>query len=327
MTSLQDVGKGESHMSRSLRHVLTAVAMVALLGGSAAAQDMTTSDVTRMQQTADQIGNDIVKLRQRDRSAARAMQAELDDLEEEIVYLKVKQRREHNVSRSEYMDVRDRLENLRQRVNGNDTYAGRYGRGSTSPDDRYPSDNRSPGDSRYPNDVATSTPGTIPSGTELDVRLQTALSSDTAQVEDRFEGTTVVDLRENGRVLIPAGSRVRGVVTAVREAGRVDRKGSLSLSFDQITINGRNFPIRGTVTDALESGGYKEDAGKIGTGAAVGGIIGGILGGVKGAIAGVLIGGGGVVAATEGQDVKLEPGTVLRMRLDQSLNVNNLTRR
>ena len=44
---------------------------------------MTTSDVTRMQQTVDQIGNDLVKLRQRDRAAARAMQAELDDLEDE----------------------------------------------------------------------------------------------------------------------------------------------------------------------------------------------------------------------------------------------------
>ena len=96
------------------------------------------------------------------------------------------------------------------------------------------------------------------------MRLETALSSDTNQVEDRFEGTTVVDLRENGRVLIPAGSRVRGVVTGVREAGRVDRKGSLTLSFDQITINGRTHPIRGSVTEALESGGYKEDAGKIG---------------------------------------------------------------
>ena len=63
------------------------------------------------------------------------------------------------------------------------------------------------------------------------MRLETALSSNTNQVEDRFEGTTVVDLRQNGRVLIPAGSRVRGVVTAVREAGRVDRKGSLSAQF------------------------------------------------------------------------------------------------
>ena len=317
-------------MPRSLRQLVMAVATVALLGGTAVAQDMTTSDVTRMQQTADQIGNDLVKLRQRDRAAARALQSELDDLEDEIIYLKVKLRRERSVPRVDYTDVRDRLENLRNRVNGNDTYAGRYGTGTSTrtPDDRYPSDStRYPSDStRYPNDVTSRTPGTIPTGTELDVRLQTALSSDTAQVEDRFEATTIVDLRENGRVIIPAGSRVRGVVTAVREAGRVDRKGSLSLSFDQITVNGRNYPIRGTVTDALESGGYRDDAEKIGAGAAVGGIIGGILGGVKGAIAGVLIGGGGVVAATEGQNVELAPGAVLRMRLDQPLNVNNLTR-
>lgn len=300
-------------MPRSVRQVLVTVAALAVLAGSATAQDMTTADVTRMEQSADQIGADLVKLRQRDRAAARAMQVELADLEDEVTYLKVKLRKERNVSRAEYLDVRDRLENLRDRVNGNDTSAGRYGRGS---DNTYPTETRS----------TTSSPGTIPSGTELDVRLQTALSSNTNQVEDRFEATTVVDLRENGRVLIPAGSRVRGVVTAVKEAGRVDRKGSLSLSFDQITINGRNYPIRGTVTQALESGGYREDVEKIGTGAAVGGIIGGILGGLKGAIAGVLIGGGGVVAATEGEDVDLAPGTVLRMRLDQPLAVRNLTR-
>jgi hypothetical protein len=97
----------------------------------------------------------------------------------------------------------------------------------------------------------------------------------------------------------------------------------LSLSFDQISIGGRNYAIRGSVVEALESGGYREDAERIGAGAAVGGIIGGILGGVKGAIAGVLIGGGGVVAATEGEDVELEPGAVLRMRLDQPLEVRS----
>jgi hypothetical protein len=122
-------------------------------------------------------------------------------------------------------------------------------------------------------------------------------------------------------VLIPAGSVVRGVVTAVDDAGRVERKGRLALSFDQITVGGRNYPTRGTVTEALEAGGYREDAGKIGTGAAVGGIIGGILGGFKGALAGILIGGGGVVAATEGQNVELPPGAVLRMRLDQPLAI------
>lgn len=301
-------------MPRSVRHLLVAIAAVAMLAGSAAAQDMTASDVQRLQQSADQIGADIVKLRQRDRTAARTLQAELDDLEEEIIYLKVKHRREGTVSRSDYTDVRDRLENLRGRVTGNDTYAGRYGTGSGSATTRGST-------------TATSAPGVVPEGTELDLRLGSPLSSDTNQVEDRFEATAVVDLRQDGRVLIPAGARVRGVVTAVEDAGRIDRKGRLSLSFDQISINGRNYPIRGSVTQVLEAGGYREDVEKIGAGAAVGGIIGGILGGLKGALAGILIGGGGVVAATEGEDVELPAGTVLRMRFDQDLDTRSTTRR
>lgn len=299
-------------MPRSVRQFFVALTAVAALAGPASAQDMTTGDVTRMEQNLDQIGSDILKVRQRDRAAARAFQAELADLEDEVTYLKVKLRRERNVSRADYMDVRDRIENLRNRVNGTDSYAGRYGRNvpGTTTDDRYPAT----GSTTIGN-------GVIPSGTELDVRLEQALSSDNNRVEDRFEATTVVDLREGGRVVIPSGSRVRGVVTAVRDAGRVERKGELQLSFDQITVNGRNYPIRGTVTQALESGGYKEDAEKIGAGAAVGAILGGILGGVKGAITGILIGGGGVVAATEGEDVNLPAGTILRMRLDQNLSV------
>jgi hypothetical protein len=51
----------------------------------------------------------------------------------------------------------------------------------------------------------------------------------------------------------------------------------------------------------------------------VGAIIGGILGGAKGAIAGILIGGGGVLVATEGKDVHLPEGTVLRVRFDNAV--------
>lgn len=43
--------------------------------------------------------------------------------------------------------------------------------------------------------------------------------------------------------------------------------------------------------------------------------------GIRGALAGILIGGGGTVIATEGNDVELKPGTVLRMRFDSALNV------
>jgi hypothetical protein len=161
----------------------------------------------------------------------------------------------------------------------------------------------------------------VPVGTELDVRLSAPLSSGTAVVEDRFEATTLVDLQNGNRVVIPAGAVLRGVVSSVTKAGRIERTGKLTLAFDQVTIGGRNYPIRATVTQALESEGVKGEAGRIGTGAGIGAIIGGILGGFKGAMAGILIGGGGTVAATEGKDVELPAGTVLRIRLDSGLDL------
>jgi hypothetical protein len=161
----------------------------------------------------------------------------------------------------------------------------------------------------------------VPVGTELDVRLQDSLSSNRNQVEDRFEATTMVDLREGDRVIVPAGSVLRGVVSSVQEAGRLDRQGRMTLAFDQITIDGRTYPLRATVMQALESEGVRGEAARIGTGAGVGAIIGGILGGFKGAITGILIGAGGTIAATEGTDVELPAGTVLRVRLDTGLDL------
>jgi hypothetical protein len=172
-----------------------------------------------------------------------------------------------------------------------------------------------------PVQVNESAPGTIPVGQELDVRLQTALSSETAAVEQRFEATTAVDLMQDGRVLIPAGSVVRGVVSDVKRPGRVDRVGSLTLSFDQIVVRGRTVPIRGMATQVFESGGIREEVGTAGAGAGVGGVIGGLIGGVKGAILGAVIGAGGAIAATEGKDIHLPAGSIIRIRLDSAATV------
>ena len=158
-------------------------------------------------------------------------------------------------------------------------------------------------------------------GQELDVRVQVPLSSETANVEDRFEATTLVSFYNENNELIPAGSLMRGVVSAVDRAGRLDRKGRLSLSFDELVVRGRSHRIRATVTGAIESKGLKGEMGKVGVGAGVGAIIGGLLGGAQGAIAGVLIGGGGMVAATEGKDVRIPAGTVLRVRFDSAVTL------
>ena len=167
---------------------------------------------------------------------------------------------------------------------------------------------------------------TVPVGTELDVKLQDPLSSGTAKPEQRFEATTVVDFMMGNETVIPAGSVVRGFVSSVRAAGHIDRRGSLTLSFDELRIGSRTHRLRATVTQALD-GKVREDATRIGAGAVVGAIVGGILGGTRGALLGVLVGGGGTIAATEGTDVDLPVGTILRIRLDQPVEIIGGTQR
>ena len=173
-----------------------------------------------------------------------------------------------------------------------------------------------------PAEVNSSPRGVLPVGQELDVRLQTPLSSETSTVEQRFEATTAVDLMQDGRILVPAGSVVHGVISDVKRPGRVDRVGSLTLSFDRMTVRGRDYPIRGMATQVFESGGIRDEVGTAGGGAGVGAVIGGLLGGVKGAVLGAVIGAGGAIAATEGKDIHLPAGSILRIRLDSPVNVN-----
>ena len=172
-----------------------------------------------------------------------------------------------------------------------------------------------------PSEVNSSAYGVIPTGQELDVRLGTTLSSKTAKVEQRFEATTVADVTQNGMVLLPAGSIVRGVVSGVDPAGRLDRAGSLTLSFDEITVRGRSYQMRAMATNVFESGGIREEKGTAGIGAGAGAILGGVLGGLKGAILGAVIGAGGAIAATEGKDIELPAGSIIRIRLDSPVSI------
>jgi hypothetical protein len=304
-------------VEKSMKSVIAALLIVCLIAPTAVAQTtsaaVSTTDIQRLQDEVYQAGADVSRLRTTSATEAARLQDELDTLRDEVTYLKVKLRKENNVSRREYTDLRDQLQDLRSRARGESSSrssgstTSSKGSASTEPvfDDR----------PRSTTTTSRSQSG-IPVGTEIDVRVQSELTSDTAQVEDRFEATTVVDLNEGNRVLIPAGSVMRGLVTSVNRASRTDRKGSLTVSFNQVTVGGRNYPMRGTVVEAIESEGIRGEAARIGAGSAVGAIIGGIIGGVKGALLGVLIGGGGTMVATEGKDVHVPAGTILRVRMD-----------
>lgn len=278
---------------------LVVSAVVALASTSARAQGVVTAaDVTRLESTATEISTQAEALKKTDATLAADVSRSLADLSDEITYLKVKMRREGSVTRDEYASLRDRLETLRVKARGEKVSA----------------------DPVMKDDPSATGGGTVPAGTEFDVRLQTSLNSGTAKLEERFEGATVLDYAAGRTVIVPAGSTVRGFVSSVRPAGKLDRRAALTLSFDEIRIGNRSYRFRASVTRAFD-GKLGDDTARIGAGAAVGAIIGGILAGGKGALLGVLVGGGGTMAASDGTDVSLPAGTILRVRLDQPLEI------
>src|SRR4029453_10570738 len=258
-----------------LRTVIAA-SVLSVAGVAAAQQTVTSNDIQRLQDQVYQAGTEVGRLRSTDSALASRLESELDDLRDDVVYLKVKMGRKGSVSRSEYTDVRDKLQSVRSQARGDaaSSQEGNYPR----PDDRASTGSSSGSSTGTREDRrTTSSKSAIPAGQEIDVRLEKELTSDTAQVEDRFQGTTGVDLYKGNVVLVPAGSVMRGVVSSVNRASRTDRKGTMTVAFDQVTVNGRAYPMRGTVTQALESEGIKGEIGRIGAGSAVGAIIGGII--------------------------------------------------
>src|SRR4029453_1619273 len=148
----------------------------------------------------------------RDASRASQLQTQLDDVRDEVTYLKVKLRKEGSLQRSEYASVRDRLDDLRsQATNSVGTNAA-----TSTPTPSASGGNRAAAPATPSAGARGSTQTAagsveVPSGTEMDVRLTNNLNSGTAQVEDRFEGTTLVDLNINGRTVIPPGSLSRAI--------------------------------------------------------------------------------------------------------------------
>jgi hypothetical protein len=284
---------------RKVHAGLLLIAGLLLTASLGAQAQVTAADLTRLDSAVTEIERNVATLRRTDTTLAADVERSLTDLKDEVAYLKVKLRREGSVQRTEYSSLRDKLENLRVRSQGQKVTA-------------EPTRDDPP--------VANVAVYSVPVGAEFDVRLQTPLNSGRVKVEDRFEGTTMLDYTIGRDVVVPAGSTVRGFVSSVKAAGKIERKGSLTLSFDEIRIGTRSHRLRASVTEALDPK-VHQDATLIGAGAVVGAIIGGLLGGGKGALLGVLVGGGGTIAATEGSDVDLPVGTVLRIRVDQTLEI------
>jgi hypothetical protein len=253
-------------------------------------------DIQRLQEELQNLDEELKGLEPGDPGADR-FRARAEEIREETIYLKVKMRKHERagregtgVSYDEVSELQRSIRDLREDV---DTA---FGGG------------RSPRELR------------LAEGTEFGVRLDQEVSSKTARLEDRIEASVADPFRAEGRLALPAGTRVRGIVKRVDPAERPSKEGRLELEFDAVYLDRERIAMLGRVT-ALGEGSVKKDAAKAGIGATLGAVLGGIFAGKGGAIAGVVLGGTGAVVGTRGEDVTLPAGSVVRIRLAKPLTL------
>jgi hypothetical protein len=167
----------------------------------------------------------------------------------------------------------------------------------------------------------------VPDGMMMTARLDTDLSTRTANTGDRFTMTVTSPDQY-------AGAVIDGHVANVTRSGRVTGRSEMSLNFDDIrTRDGRTYQFAGFIDSVRAQGGDVVQVDNEGTvrdsnqttkteeraaiGTAVGAIIGAIAGGGKGAAIGAILGAGagaGSVYAQGRNDLDLLSGSEVTIR-------------
>ncbi|MDT8070677.1 MAG: BON domain-containing protein [Terriglobia bacterium] len=165
---------------------------------------------------------------------------------------------------------------------------------------------------------------TVPSGTQLSIRLIDTLDSEKNQVGDQFRATLNAPVVIDDEVVIPQDADVQGRVVDVKSAGRYAGAADMVLELTTLSFNGKTYNLSTNQWSRQTKGRGKSTAGKVGGGAVLGAIIGGIAGGGKGAAIGTIAGagaGGGVATMGKGQQIHLGSEALLSFDLQNPIVV------
>jgi uncharacterized low-complexity protein len=185
---------------------------------------------------------------------------------------------------------------------------------------------------------------TIPEGKLAKLSLQTRLSSKLNEVGDEVTAVLYEPVRdEDNRVVIARGTEFIGRVTQVQAAKRPQKEATITVVFDTMRMPYGTEKVSVTIVAIDDYANdtkmkSKDGEGKVGGGksgertaknAGRGGMLGGLggtiiaaagggLGGLAGGIGGGVVGG---VLMTKGNDIRLEPGTILRIKFERPVSV------
>jgi hypothetical protein len=181
----------------------------------------------------------------------------------------------------------------------------------------------------------------LPKGTLMSVHVDNQLTASASHPGDPVTATLENDVYSNDEVAIPAGSQVKGQVSAVNAPGHLGKHGELDVRFDTIKLpDGKVLTMPAHVVTQDQSGTLKGDTytkdvfkgvGWTAGGAAAGTIVGTAAGGLvgaagAGAVLGLgvgVLGGLGYAAARKGHDVIVSSGSRMSIMIDSPVTFNN----
>ena len=180
----------------------------------------------------------------------------------------------------------------------------------------------------------------IPQGSHLLLRMENSLSTRTAREGDYVYLRSASPIAVDGRIVVPVGSYVQGVVAETKRSGRVTGRAELAIRLETLTLTQGKVVKFAPHLSSVDSGdsGQKvvgkenvveqaptrgKDAARIailaGTGASIGGIAarswtGAGIGGAAGSAVGLA-----TVLLTRGKEVELRQGSTLDVVFDRPI--------
>ena len=169
-----------------------------------------------------------------------------------------------------------------------------------------------------PREAVAPRPFVVPADTTIRVVLDESLGSKTSSSGQTFSATVAAPVEVDGRIAIPKGARVTGVVRNAKSAGRFKGGAVLAISLSSVTVGGSTYDLRTNSHTQTSTGKGKRTAAMIGGGGAAGALIGGLAGGGKGAAIGAAVGAGagtGGAGLTGNREIVLPAETPLTFKL------------
>jgi hypothetical protein len=180
----------------------------------------------------------------------------------------------------------------------------------------------------------------LPAGTRVLLRLSAPINTKSAKPGDDVFAETAFPVTQDDRIVIPAGTYVKGTLSEVRRPVRIHGRAQVLIHFNRMIFpSGYTVYLPGAVENVpgadsqhvkdkegtIEQNSQKgRDVGTVATTAGSGAAIGAIAGGGKGAGIGAGVGGAAgllVTLLSRGSDVRLPAGTAVDMVLERPLTI------